>query len=121
MDIAKELKYSSENAKKLGLTDEEEVFYDALIYLYGNSNLNDEEMKIIIEIVREITEKIKKNLSTDWYKYESSKAKVRASIKRILRKYKVKHKILKQKNMDELTDIIFKQAVELYRDYPLTA
>ncbi|MDK2789922.1 MAG: type restriction enzyme subunit [Methanothermococcus sp.] len=121
MNIAEELRYSSDNAKKLGLTDEEEVFYDALIYLYGNSNLNDDEMKIIIEIVREITEKIKKNLSTDWFKYESSKAKVRASIKRILRKYRVKHKILKQKNMDELTDIIFKQAVELYGDYPLMA
>ena len=78
-------------------------------------------MKIIIEIVREITEKIKKNLSTDWFKYESSKAKVRASIKRILRKYMVRHKTLKQKNIVELTDIIFKQAVELYRDYPIIA
>jgi len=107
--IAEELKNISACREKLGLTEEEEAFYDLLI---GTTDCKYDER--IIEVAKELTEKIKSQLTIDWIKSEQHKAKVRTAIKRILRKHKFK-------TTPKFVDFIYKQAEELYKDYPIAA
>ncbi len=61
-------------------------FYDALA---DNESaalaLGDDTLK---KIAHELTESLRRNLSVDWSKRESVRAKLRLLVKRILRKYK---------------------------------
>ena len=107
--LAEELKNIQSCREKLGLTEEEEAFYDILI---SSSNCKYNEK--VIKIVKELTERIKSTLTIDWYRNEQSKAKVRSIIKRILRKHKFKRN-------SKLVELIFKQVEELYKNYPLVA
>ncbi|WP_297453099.1 type I restriction endonuclease subunit R [Persephonella sp.] len=108
-DLAKELKNINACREKLGLSEEEEAFYDLLI---GTSDCKYDER--IINVAKELTEKIKSQLIIDWTKSEQHKAKVRTAIKRILRKHKFKA-------TSKLVNFIYKQAEELYKDYPIAA
>jgi type I restriction enzyme R subunit len=110
--IAKEIRESETEREKLGLTEEELAFYDALArgkeYI-----LSDEQLK---KLAKKLVETIKKNLSIDWTKHESVKAKVRATVKRTLRTYGISP--IKYPNTIEL---IMKQAQVLYKDWPIVA
>jgi type I restriction enzyme R subunit len=83
--IAKEVKSSDEDAKKLGLSEAELAFYDAL---ETNDSavkvLGDEVLKII---AREIADKVKKNATIDWTIRESARAKLMVLVRRTLTKY----------------------------------
>ena len=107
--IAKEIKESEEQWKALGLTEEELAFYDALSrgveYVMSNEQLK--------KLAKELVKKIKKNLSIDWTKHESVKAKIRASVKRVLRV----HGISPVKYPDTVK-FIMKQAEALYANWP---
>lgn len=83
--LAKEMREAHQRGEKLGLSEEELAFYDAL-------EVNDSAVKVLGDevlqtIARELVEKVRKNLSIDWTVRESVKAKIRALVKRILRKY----------------------------------
>lgn len=108
-DLVDELRNIHACREKLGLTEEEEAFYDILI---SSSECQYDEK--IIKIVKELTKKIKSELTVDWHRSEQSRAKVRRIIKNILRKYKFK------KN-PKIVELIFKQVRELYKDYPFVA
>jgi type I restriction enzyme R subunit len=61
------------------------AFYDAL-------EVNDRAVKILgdetlKQIARELVESVRKNLTIDWSVKESSRAKLRVIIRRLLRKY----------------------------------
>jgi type I restriction enzyme R subunit len=107
--LAEELKNIQSCREKLRLTEEEEAFYDILV---SSSDCKYDEK--VIKIVKELTERIKSELTVDWYRSEQSKAKVRSIIKRILRKYKFKRD-------SRIIELIFKQVEEIYKDYPLVA
>jgi type I restriction enzyme, R subunit len=68
----------------LGLTAEEEAFYDALetndsaVAVLGDENLRT--------IARELVETVRKNVSIDWTVKESVRAKLRLMVKRVLKK-----------------------------------
>lgn len=83
--IAKEVKASDEDAKKLGLSESELAFYDAL---ETNDSavkvLGDETLKII---AREIAEKVRANATIDWTIRESARAKLMVLVRRTLTKY----------------------------------
>jgi type I site-specific restriction-modification system R (restriction) subunit/very-short-patch-repair endonuclease len=83
--IAKEVKSSDEDAKKLGLSEAELAFYDAL-------ETNDSAVKVLGDevlktIAREIAEKVKKNATIDWTIRESARAKLMVLVRRTLTKY----------------------------------
>ena len=83
--IAKELKSSDEDAKKLGLTESELAFYDAL-------ETNDSAVKVLGDeilktIAREIAEKVRQNATIDWTIRENARAKIMVLVKRTLTKY----------------------------------
>lgn len=83
--IAKEVKDSDDDAKRLGLSQDELAFYDAL---ETNDSavkvLGDETLKII---AKEIAEKVKRNATIDWTIRESARAKLMVLVRRTLTKY----------------------------------
>lgn len=78
--------HASEEGNKLGLTDEELAFYDALTKpeavkdFYSNEDL--------VALTKELTETLRKNKTIDWQKKESARAKMRMIVKKLLKKYK---------------------------------
>lgn len=86
LKLAKEMLHTNEEGNKLGLTDEELAFYDALKKpeavkdFYSNENL--------VALTNELTETLRKNKTIDWQKKESARAKMRMIVKKLLKKYK---------------------------------
>ena len=83
--LAKEMREADRRGEKLGLSDEELAFYDAL-------EVNDSAVRVLGEptlmtIARELVEAVRRNVTIDWAVKESVRAKLRVLVKRILRKY----------------------------------
>ena len=74
------------NSKKLGLTQEELAFYDALT---KPENIKDfYQNNELIDLTRELTEMLRKNRTIDWQKKETARASMRKMVKHLLKKYK---------------------------------
>ena len=84
--LAKEMLHASEEGNKLGLSDEELAFYDALTKPQAVKDFYTNEQ--LVEMTRELTEILRKNKTIDWQKKESARAKMRMLVKRLLKKYK---------------------------------
>ena len=83
---AEEIANLHKEGQKLGLTDEELAFYDALT---KPENIKDfYENEILIAMTRELTEMLRKNRTIDWQKKETARAGMRKMVKRLLKKYK---------------------------------
>jgi type I restriction enzyme R subunit len=85
IDLAKDMREAAKRGEKLGFTDEELAFYDAL-------EVNDSAVKVLGDetlrtIARELVETVRRNTTIDWTVKESVKAKLRTMVKRILRRY----------------------------------
>ncbi|MDZ7379095.1 MAG: HsdR family type I site-specific deoxyribonuclease, partial [candidate division KSB1 bacterium] len=83
--LAKDMREANARGEKLGLSEEELAFYDAL-------ETNDSAVKVLGDetlraIARELVETVRKNVSIDWTLRETVRAQLRVLIKRILRKY----------------------------------
>ena len=86
LKLAKEMLHASEEGNKLGLTDEELAFYDALTKPEAVKDFySDEEL---VALTKELTETLRKNKTIDWQKKESARAKMRMIVKKLLKKYK---------------------------------
>lgn len=85
LDMAHEMMQERDEGKKLGLTEEELAFYDALTQPQAVKDFytNDE----LIAITRELTETLRKNATIDWQRKESARAGMRRAIKRLLKKH----------------------------------
>ena len=85
IQIARELREAEERGDRLGLTDEELAFYDAL-------ETNDSAVKVLGDealraIARELTEAVRRNVSIDWAAKESVRARLRVMVRRILKRH----------------------------------
>lgn len=83
--LAKELNAAGKRGEKLGLTDDEVAFYDALA-------VNDSAVKVMGDaslkvIATELVTKVRTSVTIDWTVRESARAKIRVIVKRILNKY----------------------------------
>ena len=83
--LAKEMREAHRRGEDLGLTEEEVAFYDAL-------EVNDSAVKVLGDetlrkIAQELVETVRRNTSIDWTMKESVRAKLRALVKRLLRKH----------------------------------
>ena len=86
IEMAKKFKEAANRNESLGLSNDEILFYDALVNNEAAvRELSDETLKLI---AHELTENLRQNVSVDWSKRESVRAKLRLMVKRILRKYK---------------------------------
>ena len=85
LKMAAEIKKSEEKGNELGLTAEEKAFYDALSSPEGvRQAYTDEEF---VALTKELTEQLRSNRTIDWNRKESSRAKMRVMVKRLLKKY----------------------------------
>lgn len=83
--LAKAMKEAQKQGQDLGLTEDEIAFYDAL-------EVNDSAVMILGDhtlkaIARELVTAIRANLTIDWTVKENVQAKLRVTIKKLLKKY----------------------------------
>jgi type I restriction enzyme, R subunit len=107
--IAREVKEADKQGEKLGLTQDEVAFYNALeVNDSAVQVLGDETLR---EIAREIADKVKKNATIDWTIRESARAKLMVLVRRTLNKYGYP-----PDKQQKAIDTVLKQA-ELLADY----
>ena len=84
VDLAKKMKVARDRGAMLGLTQEEEAFYDALIAADETALgvLGDDTLR---DIAKQLVETVRKNVSIDWTVKETVRARLRLYVKRILK------------------------------------
>lgn len=97
IELAKDMKTMKEEGEELGLTVEEKAFYDVI------SKNSDEDEQVLKDIAVGIAKTIEENMTIDWTKRSSEKARMRVKIKRFLRKNKFKTDL-------ETIDLVITQA-----------
>jgi type I restriction enzyme R subunit len=104
IDLAKNMKAARDRGAMLGLTQEEEAFYDVLISADTTALgvLGDETLR---GIARDLVETVRKNVSIDWTVKESVRAKLRVMVKRVL-----KDRGYPPSKRDEATQTVLQQA-----------
>ena len=85
IQLAQDMRNAGARGEKLGLSEDELAFYDAL-------KTNDSAVKILGEptlkaIARELVDTVRKNVTIDWTIRENVRAQLRVYVKRILRKH----------------------------------
>jgi type I restriction enzyme R subunit len=85
VNIAKQIREDKQRGEELGLSPEEEAFYDALANNESAKKVLGDE--ILKKIAVELTELVKTNTSIDWTMRSAVQAKLKIMIKRLLRKY----------------------------------
>ncbi len=65
----------------MGLTEDELTFYDAITKDENIFKVDGMSDKKLIEIVKDLSDTIRKNISIDWYNKESVQAQMRKSIR----------------------------------------
>ena len=85
IELAREMREASARGEKLGLSEEELAFYDAL-------ETNDSAVKVLGDevlrsIARELVETVRENVTIDWTLRESVRAQLRLLVKRVLRRH----------------------------------
>lgn len=85
LETAEEIANLYKNGQKLGLSQEELAFYDALTKPEHIKDFykNDE----LIALTKELTEMLRKNRTIDWQKKETARATMRKMVKRLLKKH----------------------------------
>lgn len=85
IELAREMRKAAARGEKLGLSEEELAFYDAL-------ETNDSAVRVLGDqvlraIAQELVETVRKNLEIDWTLRESVRAKLRLLVKKVLRRH----------------------------------
>lgn len=110
IELAKTMHKAHRRGEKLRMTDEELAFYDAL-------EANDSAVKIMGDeilrnIARELVETVRRDTTIDWTVKESVRAKLRTTVKRILRRHRYPHD-----KQEKATQTVLEQAELLCRDW----
>jgi type I restriction enzyme R subunit len=85
IELAKNLSEAEKRGEATGLTEDELAFYDALADNESATEIMGED--ILKQIARDLTKSIKNSISVDWTIRESVQARMRMTIKRLLKKY----------------------------------
>lgn len=85
IELALEIRAALGRGEDLGLSEDELAFYDAL-------EVNDSAVQLLGDetlqaIARELVQTVRRNVTIDWTVKESVRAKLRTTVKRLLRKY----------------------------------
>ena len=83
--LARDIREANACGERVGLSEDELAFYDALetndsaVQVLGDETLRD--------IARELVETVRRNVTIDWTLWENVRARLRALVKRILRRH----------------------------------
>ncbi|MGE5352273.1 MAG: type I restriction endonuclease subunit R [Acidobacteriota bacterium] len=110
IELARDMREANKRGEKLGLTEDELAFYDAL-------EVNDSAVKVLGDevlrkIAHELVDMIRKNVTIDWTLRESVQARLRSYIKRVLRKYGYP-----PDKQEKATETVIEQATLLCKDW----
>jgi type I restriction enzyme R subunit len=110
IELAKDMRSAQGRGEKLGLTDDEIAFYDAL-------ETNDSAVKILGDdalrtIARELVETVRRNVTIDWTVKDSARAKLRTLVRRVLRRHGYP-----PDKQERATQTVLEQAEVLCRDW----
>ena len=83
--MAELIKNAHQEGDELGLNEEELAFYNAIALPDNIHDFYDD--KTLVMITQELTEALRANRTIDWQKKESSRAKMRLIVKKLLKKY----------------------------------
>lgn len=108
LKMARELKAHAEQASELGLTEEEQAFYDALTRPRAVRDFYENET--LVAMAKELTEALRSSKTIDWRQKESARANMRRMVRRLLKKYKYPP----EEQEDALSTVI--RQCELYAD-----
>lgn len=108
--MAKDIREAHKRGENLGLGEEELAFYDAL-------EINDSAVKVLGDkilkhIATDLVKIIKENMDVDWSVKETSRAKVRMAVKRLLKKYGYPPDL-----QEKATQLVLEQAEELCKEW----
>lgn len=85
LKAAEEIRNLRDEGNKLGLTEEEMAFYDALTRPEAIKDFYSNDA--LVSMTRELTEMLRKSRTIDWQKKETARAGMRRMVKRLLKKY----------------------------------
>lgn len=112
IDLAKEVRAARNRGEELHLTEDELAFYDAL-------EVNDSAVKVLgdealRDIARELVKSVRANATIDWTVKETVRAKLRVTVRRILRRHGYP-----PDKQERATQTVLKQAELLSSDWAL--
>lgn len=111
--IAKEMREAQRRGEKLGLSEDEAAFYDALATNKSAVEvLGDDTLKQIAHV---LVEKVRKSVTVDWNKRENARAQLRVLVKRILKKYGYP-----PDKREEATKLVLEQTEVLCSDWAIS-
>lgn len=84
--MANDMASAQAEGETLGLTGEEQAFYDALTHPEAVKDFYQNEE--LVAMTRELTDMLRKNRTIDWQKKESARAGMRRMVKKLLKKYR---------------------------------
>jgi type I restriction enzyme R subunit len=102
IELAKDVVDADKKGEGIGLTKEETSFYYALTSPAMVKEMYADET--LIEMARELTSVLKENESIDWQYKQSGRARMRTTVRRLLRKYDYPPKEIR-----EALEIVLKQ------------
>lgn len=108
LQAAEEIAQLHKEGERLGLSEEELAFYDALTKPQAITDFYTND--VLVEMTRELTEMLRKNRTIDWQKKETARAGMRKMVKRLLKKYKYP-----PEGMDDAVQTVMSQC-ELWTD-----
>jgi type I restriction enzyme R subunit len=85
IELAKEFKAEANKGEVLGLKDDEVAFYEALALSESAVQVMSDDQ--LLTIAREVARIVRNNTTIDWRKQEQVRARLRATVRRVLRKY----------------------------------
>jgi type I restriction enzyme R subunit len=106
-EVAREFQEEDIRRRQLGITEEEEAFYEILA---SHKNAIS-DFELIKDLVKEITANIKKHLQIDWYKKPDARAQIMLAVRRSLKSRGI------SAELKEILDEIMEQAESRYRGY----
>ena len=108
--LARDLREAVRRGEKLGLTDDEVAFYDALgVNDSAVAVLGDETLRLIAQ---ELVKAVRSSITIDWTVRENVRAQMRVIVKRILRKYGYP-----PDKQARATELVLEQAEALCKDW----
>ena len=108
--LAREMREASVRGERLGLSEEELAFYDALetndsaVQVLGDETLRD--------IARQLVETVRNNVTIDWTLRENVRAHLRVLVRRILRRHGYP-----PDKQEKATQTVLEQAEVLYEGW----
>ena len=106
-EVAREMQEEDTRRTQLGLSDEEESFYEIL----AKHKTAIADFELIKEVVKEITASIKKNLQIDWFKKPDARAQIMLAVRRVLTKKGI------TAELKEIMEEIMDQAEARYKEW----